>query len=167
MASYFILGLIEIFMLCFNEIKLRGDGPGGGSGQGLKETARVFFLAFQPGRQGHLQWAADLPLMPIGAGGPEVLLCSQLTWAQVGVAAQDTQPRCTPWQLVPSLTHLLRSLSKVRGSPGCRCSSAQIPTFCLLSKLRQNLGSALFTFCPFPSEQGGSPERWAWGGDDE
>ena len=28
MASYFILGLIEIFMLCFNEIKLRGDGAG-------------------------------------------------------------------------------------------------------------------------------------------
>lgn len=26
MASYFILGLIEIFMLCFNEIKLKGDG---------------------------------------------------------------------------------------------------------------------------------------------
>lgn len=26
MASYFILGLIEIFMLCFNEIKLRGMG---------------------------------------------------------------------------------------------------------------------------------------------
>lgn len=84
MASYFILGLIEIFMLCFNEIKLRGDGPGGGSGQGLKETARVFFPAFQPGRQGHLQWAADLPLMPIGAGGPEVLLCSQLTWGTGG-----------------------------------------------------------------------------------
>lgn len=29
MASYFILGLIEIFMLCFNEIKLKGDGLGG------------------------------------------------------------------------------------------------------------------------------------------
>ena len=28
MASYFILGLIEIFMLCFNEIKLRGVGAG-------------------------------------------------------------------------------------------------------------------------------------------
>lgn len=26
MASYFILGLIEIFMLCFNEIKLKGGG---------------------------------------------------------------------------------------------------------------------------------------------
>lgn len=26
MASYFILGLIEIFMLCFNEIKLNGGG---------------------------------------------------------------------------------------------------------------------------------------------
>lgn len=26
MASYFILGLIEIFMLCFNEIKLEGGG---------------------------------------------------------------------------------------------------------------------------------------------
>lgn len=44
MASYFILGLIEIFMLCFNEIKLKGGGlrgrrwalKGAAHGRGLR-----------------------------------------------------------------------------------------------------------------------------------
>lgn len=40
MASYFILGLIEIFMLCFNEIKLEGGGLRGWR-SGLKGAAQM------------------------------------------------------------------------------------------------------------------------------
>lgn len=40
MASYFILGLIEIFMLCFNEIKLKGGGLRG-CRPGLKGAAHI------------------------------------------------------------------------------------------------------------------------------
>lgn len=50
MASYFILGLIEIFMLCFNEIKLKGGGLRG-CRSGLKGAAHIWwvFLLFSRG----------------------------------------------------------------------------------------------------------------------
>lgn len=43
MASYFILGLIEIFMLCFNEIKLKGGGLRG-CRSGLKGAAHIWWV---------------------------------------------------------------------------------------------------------------------------
>lgn len=47
MASYFILGLIEIFMLCFNEIKLKGGGlKGCRSGLKGKRTLGGLFVVF-------------------------------------------------------------------------------------------------------------------------
>lgn len=49
MASYFILGLIEIFMLCFNEIKLKGDGAlEAALARGFKGTVHIF-LSFSQG----------------------------------------------------------------------------------------------------------------------
>lgn len=52
MASYFILGLIEIFMLCFNEIKLKGGGLRG-CRSGLKGAAPIWwaFCCFLAGER--------------------------------------------------------------------------------------------------------------------
>ena len=77
MASYFILGLIEIFMLCFNEIKLRGDGAGRWRWPELKGMVHV-----------------ALPLR--GAGSQVTCLRAQGLAAQVQAAAPEPQPRCTP-----------------------------------------------------------------------
>lgn len=49
MASYFILGLIEIFMLCFNEIKLKGDGAlEAALARGFKGTVHIFLSSQGP-----------------------------------------------------------------------------------------------------------------------
>lgn len=55
MASYFILGLIEIFMLCFNEIKLKGDGALEAVLAGaLKRQCTISFLHPRARVRGHL-----------------------------------------------------------------------------------------------------------------
>lgn len=59
MASYFILGLIEIFMLCFNEIKLKGDGAlEAALDGGLKGQYTFSFLHPRARARGHLHLTA-------------------------------------------------------------------------------------------------------------
>lgn len=58
MASYFILGLIEIFMLCFNEIKLKGDGAlEAALARGLKEQCAFSSLHPRARVRSHLHLA--------------------------------------------------------------------------------------------------------------
>ena len=70
MASYFILGLIEIFMLCFNEIKLKGGGLRG-CRWGLKGAA-------------HIWWAVGC--LPAAERTPCSLRCSGQTAPDAGSA---------------------------------------------------------------------------------
>lgn len=119
MASYFILGLIEIFMLCFNEIKLRGMGWEAAVAGGLKviATAQVF-LPPPASRELRSRPARSPSASPIRAsprpGGP--LLQPAHLGRRRRQPAWEPQPRCTLRQLAPSPTRL-RSGDKGRGSP--------------------------------------------------
>lgn len=93
MASYFILGLIEIFMLCFNEIKLKGDGARRWRWPGLKGTEHIFLPCQVAGKQ--------------DAQVTSHFCCQSPRPEEVEAATQEPQPRCIPGWPVP-LPRLLR-----------------------------------------------------------
>lgn len=129
MASYFILGLIEIFMLCFNEIKLRGGwGREVAVARGLKGQHTFSSPAQGRGRRGHLH--QDLPLLPVGGTGPAaarpaVRAAKALQRAPVGCTKVRQQLQTPDPDAFPpagaSPRCLLRSLSKVRVRAGFGC----------------------------------------------
>lgn len=71
MASYFILGLIEIFMLCFNEIKLKGDGAlEAALAGGLKGQCTFSFFHPRGRARGHLTGLSQVVERAEGAWEP-------------------------------------------------------------------------------------------------
>jgi hypothetical protein len=127
MASYFILGLIEIFMLCFNEIKLKGDG------------ARAAAVAEEGGG---LKGQCTFPPPPKGQGA-EVRPC---TLAPAGFFLQELQTQ--PGALCATQSPFPRTCrvrKQSQSGPGLQSDTAPTPATSLGDQL-----AGLYSALPMP-----------------